>query len=149
MELAKKTVIGVACGYLGYKSLMAITKAPPSKHYINLQEKYPDLVVTDALDSTLGLQVYAARFPREHGDVMRGMDKAAYMYCKHLKEVALGTCVQKYAAKCIQQSSSVMTYLERLQRQCLVSGVSNETFTETALPLIEVLRNWQHNLATM
>lgn len=132
--------------FWGYKTLTAM---PENTQYAQLKTTYTFLTKSDSIDSVLGVLIYRTRFPVEVDALLAGCNKAAYMYLRHVEEIHCGSQVYTYAGRCVAQSAYVLKRLEALQKMCLNSGVSDDDFNQVAFPVIDMLKNWQHNLAVM
>ena len=112
-----------------------------------LENTYPILNHLNGLDAVIQLNLYQQRFPILVKQILTSLEKAGRFYSEHLQNEEKHTGVKKYAIKANRQFSSVIAQLSLLQKRSLNSGESDEQFQENVSGIMELLENWQHNLA--
>ena len=114
--------------------------------YSNIEKTFVYLGYNEFVDCLMPLQMFYKRFPSYTLNVVKALNKVCYMYCKHLENQSLNNGIEKYAYLCNRQIQACLTTIQQLQKQCLLSGVTDKEFSEKTYEIVENLKSVRHNL---
>ena len=138
---------GAMAAYMIFNKFTSPDMIKKNDTFISLERQYPLLSQLSGLDAAIQLNIYKQRFPVKVKQVLDALEKAARFYTLHLQNVADHSGVKKYAIMANRQFSSVIAHLTELQTRCLNAGVPDKSFQENVSEVMELLQDWQHNLA--